>query len=239
VADGGSWRRRGFLVVALVVSALVTTAAPASAVATFVPGASINKSYCTSQTAQLAWWGGNNNGVHPDLVQPKGSMYLCYYKYRIADSDSSGDYWAMSVETYWTLRDGEADYPAVMYQNATSNLSARSNVYTATPSFTSNTSCNSSLSFTVSAGPIGATVRPRVCSGYRVNRYGYGPTQALYTSTSAGGLRKVETVYLQKVANGAVPRFTVSVAIPRYTHTWNGLYWKQTAKLTWLSYTGV
>lgn len=215
---------------------VVGPAAPAQAVE-FTAGRSILKSGCTSQTDRMHWWGGMDTGIRT-VKWAKGRVHVCWVKYRLKDRDDSADYYAVSLTSYWTMKRGLRRDPAEMNQIVTSSLGSKGSVYGATNDFTSTRACNESLSVTLSAGPFGATVSPKLCESYKVDRYRYAESEAYWRSPRAGGLRKVETAFVQKVRQGRVPKFDIYFAIPQYRNYWYdaGGYWKHEKKLKWVTF---
>jgi hypothetical protein len=219
-------------------TALVTLAAAGSApAASFSPSASIVSSACTSQTSPMPWWGGfPNDGVWPSSW-PRGKVYVCFTKYRISDTDASADYYAMVATSNWSFASGGRSYPAYTSQSISSDRASKDNVYSSTGSFTSSSSCTTAFSVSFGAGPVSATVTPKLCSSYRVTRRGYSGTGAWWDSPAAGGLNRVETAFLQKVGNGVVPHYTVSFSIPQYVNTWYAnLYWRTSSHLVYQTF---
>ncbi|MFI0448208.1 hypothetical protein [Actinomadura sp. 6N118] len=227
---------RAVLVTAAAATAVIATSTTASA-ASFSVSARVNKSSCTSQSSPYKWWGGGPSSASAYTYRPRGTVFICFTKYKISDSDRRYDYWAVQIQSNWRFRDGDAKAGARMFQNIKSSIEARGNVYAATPTHKSNRSCNQSFSVGVQAGFFGASVSPKICSGYTVQRSSYSAKYARYTSTKAGGLRRVETVYTQKVPQGRVPKYNLSVGVPRYQFDWNGLYWDVTARISYINRT--
>lgn len=229
--------RRPLRIAAFLVAPVLAllVALPASA-ADFSTGASIVASGCTSQSSPLGYAGGYAyTGVFPSSWA-KGTVYVCYTKQRLADSDPNGDYYAMTVTSNWTYSSGGRNYPARTYQYVASNTVSKDNVYGAPGTMTSSTGCNTAFSVSWGLGPFTARVTPAFCSGYTVSRSAYTAQRANYTSSTAGELTKVETTYSQKVANGTVPRFEAHVAVPRYSHYWNGSQWQTTEQFYWVDW---
>ena len=235
-------RRTGRLLLLALPALLVLgiAAPPARAVGFQGASASIVGSRCTSQASPMSWSGGYPvQGAQYADRWASGRVFVCFTKYRLSDRDPAGDYYAMVVTSHWSLSSGNRGYPARTYQFTSSNAASRDNVYSATPSFTSNLSCSSPLSYGLQLGPFSLSATPSVCKGYRVNRTAYTATRANFQSEKAGGLRTLETVYAQKVRNGTVPRFDVHVAVPTYRHYFNGLWWETGAAWRWVDWYGV
>src|SRR5690242_8999609 len=97
-AGPGRRRRRWLRVAAvgLISFGLVVAAAGPAAAFSVTPSASIVGSGCTSQSSQLQWRGGYpwSSGSSTVNTAPAGTVYVCWIKYRISDSDPNGDYYA-------------------------------------------------------------------------------------------------------------------------------------------------
>lgn len=223
------------LVTAAAATAVLATSTSASA-ASFSATAKVNKSSCTSQSSPYKWWGGGPSSASAYTYRPRGTVFICFTKYKISDSDRRYDYWAVEIESNWRFSDGSAKAPAAMFQNIRSSIGARGNVYAATPTHKSNRSCGQSFSVGVQAGFFSASVSPKVCKGHTVRRSSYSAKYARYTSPKAGGLRRVQTLYTQKVPQGKVPKYNLSVGVPRYKFTWDGM-WYVTSHIAYINRT--
>lgn len=205
---------------AAVIAAVAALAAPvvaaAPAEAASVPNGAIVTSACSSQTSKYAW----NGLAKAGLGYPRGTVYVCWWKYKMTDADSRADYYAVVASSYWTHSAGPAGYDAAMSQSIQSSVAARDNVYNATGSFQTNTNCSSPVSLSIGWGPFSASTSPTICSGYKVTRSTYNSAGAGWSSPKAAGLRKIETMFTQKVPQGTVPRYTVRFSIPIYTNTY-------------------
>ncbi len=203
---------------AAALAALATLAVPVivagPAEAATVNNATLKTWACSSQTSKYSW----NGEARAGLGYPRGNVYVCWWKYRINDSDTRADYYAVVAASYWTHSAGPAGYPAAMGQSVQSSAVSVDNAYGATGSFTTNKSCTSPVTLSVGWGPISASTTPTLCSGYTVTRSTYGSAGAGWSSPKAAGLRTIETMYTQKVPQGTVPRYTVRFSIPIYTN---------------------
>jgi len=232
------WTRRAVRALAVVtIPALVAVvAATPSEAASISPGAKIVKSACTSQSSQIPYAGGYKyDGVWPSRWA-SGKVYVCYTKYRLTDADPKADYYALVVTSHWTYSSGARSYPARMYQFIASNTAAISNVYGSTPSFTGSKSCSSAISVGFGVGPFSISTSPTLCKSYKVTRTAYTSSRSNWTSTQAGGLKTVETVFSEKVKNGKVPLFEAHVAIPQYKHYWTGSAWQTSEAFRWVDW---
>jgi hypothetical protein len=231
-------RRRGvrrLAIVAAVFGLFFGNVSSASAMSMSVP-ATILGSGCSTT---MSWWGGYPaaTGNWPSK-RPKGTVKVCWFKYRLKDQDPNGDYYAVDTKTTWTISEGAASYPANMYQSLASSLSSKDNVFDSTGSHTSSTSCSTGVSLSFSIGIASASVSPKVCRTYSFARYSKTSNGSDWSSAKAGGLRVVETGFMQKVPNGLVPKFDFVFGIPRYNNAWYeaGGWWTSSKAIYWVSY---
>ena len=196
----------GCILLALSLSALA--APPAFALPS--PSASIVDSQCS---AKYKWQG----AVTPGSGYPEGTVKFCAYKYRLADKDKNGDYYAVVTQSVWTFTGNQAGNEAPMSQSIKSNTGSIDNVYSATKSYTSSASCSTPVTLSVSLGIFSVSTEPKLCSGYKFTRSVSSSTQAVWSSNTAGGLRNVETSFSQKVAEGKMPTYKVVFSMPQYS----------------------
>lgn len=209
----------------------------AAAAASAAADERIVSSHCTNKQRPYHWNGGFRRGQGVSSQKwPVGRVYICWTKYRIADSDRRFDYYKMVVTTVWSHKEGGRDNPAETQQALVSNLTARGNVYESTPSFTSRRNCSDAFSVSFGVGPFSVSTSPKVCDDYRVTRIADRLDRAQWKSTRAAGLRRVQTAFVQKVRQGAVPKYDVVVAIPQYQNRWDGGAWISTKRLKWVSW---
>jgi hypothetical protein len=225
---------RAVLVTAAAATAVIATSTSASA-ADFTVSAKVNKSSCTSQSSPYKWWGGGPSSASAYMFRPRGTVFICFTKYKISDSDRRYDYWAVEIESNWRLKDGHAKVGARIFQNIKSSIKAHDNVFGATPTHKSDLSCSQPLTVNFQVSVFSASVSPKICKGHTVRLSSYSPTAARYTSTKAGGLRRVQTLYSQKVRQGRVPKYNLSVGVPRYQFKWTGLIWDVTTRISYIN----
>lgn len=203
------------------------------------PSAALQKTKCSNQTSKIKYTGGYPyNGVFPDRPA-SGEVVVCYRKWRFVDDDPRYDYYALEAESSWTYKSGKRNFPARMYQFIASNKTSQQNVYSSTPTFTSSTSCGREFEVSFAVGPIEIGTSQQVCNSYTVTRSAYTANRSNWTSSKAGGLKMVTTVYYQKVPAGAAPKFDVNFAIPQYKNYWNNLYWETREDFYWVDFRGV
>jgi hypothetical protein len=235
----GAKLRRPFIVslLALALSSILA-ASPVAAVTFSGASATIVNSGCSSQTSQLSWHGGLpypiNKIQYPQYSMPTGTVYFCWTKFRLSDSDPSGDYYSYVLSSTWTRTGGWPYWPAQMTQKVVSSKASVSNDYGATPTFSSSTGCTSPFSVGFNLGGVGVSVSPSLCSGYTVSRSSYGATGAAWTGGYAGEMHVIETAYFQKVAQGQVPLANFTWSYPWYTLNYTNPYYSSTP--VWRSY---
>ncbi len=186
----------------------IATAQPALALPS--PSASIVDSECS---ITYRWQG----AVTPGSGYPQGTVKFCAYKYRLADKDKNGDYYAVVAQSVWTFSGNQAGNEAPMSQSIKSNTGSIDNVYSATKSYTSSASCSTPVTLSVSLGVFSVSTEPKLCSGYKFTRSVSSSTRAVWSSNTAGGLRNVATSFNQKVAEGKTPTYTVVFSMPQYS----------------------
>lgn len=210
--------------------------APATAVE-FSASKSILGTACTKW---LKWNGGLPEGVgHAPDVEPRGTVKLCWVKYKLRSNDPDADYYAMSLQSSWNIKEGSRSYPAEMQMATDSTIRATGRVVGSTSSYTSTHDCTEPFTVSFSVGPIGVSTTPRICDNYGIQRYKSAADKAYWRSTRAGGLRDIETAFVEKVPKGRVPKFDAVFAIPRYRVKYYeaGGYWTSEKRLKWISWT--
>jgi hypothetical protein len=190
----------------------------------------------------ISWRGGEGFYAYywdPRVTGPRGEMYFCYYTYRLGTKTADGDYYAVDLKTVWRVNSSTWDWmPAVMKQSVSSNKSSKDSVYDWTPTKTSSSGCSTSVSVGFGVGPISISTSMAMCSGETTSLYSHSSTGATWRASYAGRIRTVETSFVQKVAHGSVPTFTIKFVVPYYTYTPSsalGIYWVITPK--WDTYT--
>jgi hypothetical protein len=226
---------------------LVTTLTPpAHAAFATVPGTTLTvvKSQCSpgSSSEVFDWWGmAEDLSVWSPRYIPSGTMEFCMYKYRILDNDPNFDYYAITLQSFWTRRSTEDNddggYPAVMNQSVYSNWAAREGVFSGTPTYTSNSSCSAEVEVSFAVGPFGIGTSHQACSGETISRISLTERGAAWSAPRVGRLTTVETSYAQKIPQGgSVPLFDVQFRIPQYTSQHNGTVWDYTPAWRNLTY---
>ena len=170
------------------------------------------------------------------LNQPRGRVRFCWQLTKKADIETDpvtgSDYYVMRAVSYWTHDGGNPSDPAWMYQNIRSSVVAKDNVYYSTENVSSSSSCTHPITVSVGHGPLQVSTELQMCSGYGITRYSYSSQKAEWYSTKVGGLRKVETVYSQKVKQGERPTFRVEFGTPQYQSECN-VYCQVNSHLVW------
>lgn len=215
--------------------------APPSSAVSGLNGTSLSvvKSYCSRANPNY-WWGmtWQDSVVHPNYA-PRGTVYFCMYKYRIADADPNFDYYAIVIQSFWKVTSGTTAHTAVLKQSVYSNWAAREGIYDATPSFVSNKSCSTPYSVGLNIGVFAIGTSPQICSGDAVNKISETARGAAWTTQRAGKVTLLETSYAQKIPQGgSVPKFDVQFKVPQYTAAWAGNWWHYTAAWQNVTYAG-
>lgn len=175
----------------------------------------------------VSWWGGSASSsisIYRD-TRPTGRMYSCFYKFRIKDASKTADYWGLSVETVWSFTGGNRSYPAKAMQNVFSNRAAIDGIFGHTPTYVSHSACSRTIDVGVSKGPVSVSTPIQLCSDYTVRKQTSTTKGGLWTTDKAGGVRRMETVFFEKVPQGVVPTFTSTVYIPRYFEHFDGSHY--------------
>ncbi len=223
-------RRRSGVVVAMVAMLLFSMPAAASA-ASFSVSSSIRYGACTSNVA----WRGDvpyDNAWDTQYYQSYGTVKFCFTVLRLSDSDSTGDYYAVSELTTWTTTQGSYAYPSDNYGKVrvTSTIAAINNYRFAAPdhNIQLDTSCSATTSISVSAGWISIGLAEKFCSGGRLNLEVESNTAAQWGSPDVTRTRQWDTAYVIKVPNGSKPKLTGVITIPYYYMYRDSttLYWK-------------
>jgi len=217
---------------------LLCAAAPSDA----APSATVPLLVRASQCSPVGSWAGQNySTAYPGSLWPRGTVKSCVWKFRLDEKDATYDYYLVAVDADVAVTGGQANLGANAYIEIDSSKAAASSAgsYDATKSYTSNKSCTSNFSLSVGVGAFSASVTPTVCSGYSVNRTYVGPKGASFNAPKLGGVRGLETGYLQRVPAGTVPIFTVAVKRPTYKHVYESgsKYYRETA--AWTTWTAV
>lgn len=150
-------------------------------------------------------------------------MRHCAGKGRLKDSNSSADYYVAWADSDWTVSSKPkylfCDVASGAYPTAyasiriASNKASRSNEYAATPSRSWSSSSSVSLSFGI--GPASISTNLSGSSSAKVTRTTYTSTQAAWSVTPSR-LSKVSVAFSQAVAQGSVPKYTVTMTRPLY-----------------------
>jgi hypothetical protein len=191
-------------------------------------------------TKWLKWNGGLPRGRgHTPEPEPSGKVKLCWVKYKLRSNDDRADYYAISLQSTWTLREGDKRYPAEMHQATDSTRGAIDRVFGSTGSYTSSQDCTDPVTISFAVGPFGVSTTPRICDDYGISRYKSASDKSYWRSARAGGLRSIETAFVQKVRRGQVPKFDAVFAIPRYKVKYDegAGYWRSKKHLKWISWT--
>ncbi len=181
--------------------------------------ASVSLTIVSSQCARDLRWSGENVKNGTSNWWPRGTVNHCVIKYRLSDSDKAYDYYMVEMVSEYTLTSGHKELAAEGSHTVTSSIDASGGVYGATKSYTSNASCSQPVTISVAVGPFSVAVSPTVCDGYSIRRDELGAGYAQWAAPRVGGVDSLETVFVQKVPSGKVPKFAALFTRPAWDHT--------------------
>ncbi len=233
------------LTCAVVAACLFATLLPAVAFAgldsTLKPGWD-NKYWGCNRVTEWAGWISPNAGSVND--QPVGTFQLCFSVYRLIESDPTGDTYAVDGETTWKQTSGAHywDNPATF--KIYSNIAAQTNNYKYTQTVTVQHSCSTLPSIGIGVpllggpGPtLGVSVTPVLCNDEYLYNTSGGTTGASWRVNDVANSPFVETVWLEKVTEGAKPFLQYTLGYPYYLVScgwYSGIYsCKTTNRNTW------
>ncbi|GAB3103531.1 hypothetical protein GCM10027054_36660 [Isoptericola nanjingensis] len=161
-----------------------------------------------------------------------GTVKYCTWKYRLKDSDKSADYYISEITSTWSktqnASSGFSGRSGGWAQRVASTQAARSNVYSATPTFSrSRTGCGTAFSVGYSFAGFSISLPQKIGCSTTVKRTSLSTTAARWAHGDAAIIKKTDLSYSQKVTNGKVPKYTFSTSRPGYTYSWTKV--KQTA----------
>jgi hypothetical protein len=196
----------------------------------------VGKNNYTGQPT-IAWRGGDPGvqmgAMDPNVVDPHGKMYLCYYTYRLGDKGPDGDWYGVRLFTYWDAADvALSDARAEARQTLQSTKGPIDGIFGWTASSTSTYDCTIPFNVGIAGGAygvsIGISTTMQFCKNVTVSLIASTGTDASWKTTKAGKLTQIETVYYEMVAHGTVPTFWINFRVPYYTYqysagsdTWN------------------
>jgi hypothetical protein len=162
-----------------------------------------------------------NGELPPPLVhEPHGFMSYCYYVYYLGDKVADGDIYGVDIESNWTLSSFDFDFaPAHFAQYAGSDTVTKDSIFASTPTRTSTTGCSSPFTIGIGAGPISVSTDYKVCSSNTAYAIGVTSAMATWYGNQAHHVRHVEDTFVQKVAHGSVPKFSIGFQVPYYIYT--------------------
>ncbi len=144
------------------------------------------------------------------LRSPSGDLTASIRSIRIADDDPAADYYVAQVATTWTHGSGTPHLPDPVEITVTSDVDPLDHVFGATDSFVSDAGCQDRVSLPMTVGALDGGAA-QACSGYGVELVAMQPTTATWRAVQPEGLRSVDLEFSQKVAQGEVPRWSVTV----------------------------
>jgi hypothetical protein len=228
------------LVLAMLGSTLVVGASPAAAVP-HGTSVSIVSSKCVGRDGNgkptIGWIGSGFESTKSTYLKTRvmGKLFTCFWKFKFSDKDKKFDYWGASVQSYWIRTDkyGNPTYPALASHQIASSKTAKDGVFDGTNTYTSKKSCTTQVDVGVSAGAFSVSTPIQACSSYKMQAVRTSNSAGYWKMPKVGGFTRVETAYMQKVAQGAKPTFSMSVNYPYYgCHYSEGLgHWVATVTL--------
>lgn len=216
----------GGITVVLVGSALVVST-PASAVPQGT-SVSIVSSKCVGRDGNgkptIAWVGaGWENPSKPIYLKtrPAGKLMTCFWKFKFSDKDKKYDYWGASVQSYWVRTSGDAKYAAPANHQISSSKTAKGGVFDGTNSYKSSKSCTQQVDVGVTVGVFSITTPIQACKKFAMSAARVSNSAGYWKIPKVGGFTRVETAYMQKVKQGAKPKFSMGVNYPNYGYKWS------------------
>lgn len=176
----------------------------------------------------IVWRGGKprkNLKEDPASTEPHGTATVCWTLYRDASAEA-GDIYRVVLDSRWAPAEAKNGFTAAfMSQSVRSNTKPEKGNVDYTPTATARQDCMP-LSVGLSVGAllaisVGTTFEAcGVAVTVTLSRLGI-PGQALgavWSAPTAGGLRRVETQYVQRVKHGAKPSYQIEFKIPSYVY---------------------
>ncbi|MGC4176034.1 hypothetical protein [Demequina sp.] len=211
---------RGVIVATLCVALTAISPAAQSSV-------SVGEPVDTKCTTWTNWTGTVPTGTWLISATPaKGKVRHCARKYKVLDKDTKADYYFVTVKSEYSVTSaaktqlypsGSKTTPQRATISITSNKTAVGNDYEATPTVKLEKNCGNlslSVGWIVS---IGTTLEGK-CK-QQLTRTSYTKTGASWSVDDVAKWEVVQAVYAQKVAQGAVPKFTVKMTRPVEVYT--------------------
>jgi hypothetical protein len=228
----------GGITATMVVSALAV-ATPANAVP-HGTSVSIVSSKCVGRDSNgkptIAWTGAGWENPSKKIylkTRPSGKLMTCFWKFKFSDRDKKYDYWGASVQSYWVRSKGEAKYSAPANHQISSSKTAKGGVFDGTNSYKSSKSCSQQVDVGVTVGVFSVATPIQACKSYKMTASRVSDSSGYWKIPKVGGFTRVETAYMQKVKQGAKPKFSMAVNYPNYGYKWSDArgHWIPTASL--------
>lgn len=139
--------------------------------------------------AEPGWWRGLRNGD-----APTGTVTLCASTSVLKDDDPDFDYYSVTISSTWeTNKANDTEAPAT--QSVSSSLPALDGVYSATPTFTSLSGCDSVSRIPTGAGWPSAIVR--ACSGATLESIASDEAGATWETARVQDVPKFVSIFSQ------------------------------------------
>ncbi|WP_062304759.1 hypothetical protein [Demequina subtropica] len=229
--------RRGRVAIVGAAMALIASIGLAPA-ASAAEGTIINDS-CSGN---LAWYGQldtqEDRGARTTEAKPvvRGQVKSCVTKYKIPDSNSTYDYYYVTVELDVAhTSTATAKYYTTNYApwsiSIGSSIAAAGDSYKSTGSIDLPATCGS-FSVGVSVSFFGVSYSPAASGcGSVINRTAFNATGASWSHTNIAKINQIGVAYAIRVPQGKVPGFAVTVKRPQYQYSYSsvagsaGVYW--------------
>lgn len=165
-----------------------------------------------------------SQGYYPMYKAPQsvGTVKHCATKLRLADGNSSKDYYMLDVVSDFTTTSTSGfDTGSPWSVAVASNKSPVGNEYAATPTFSRGlTGCSGTLSVGFSLAGISISTGNLIDCSTTVTRSSLGTKSARWTNPRASSVDHIELAFSQAVTQGVVPTYTVTAVRPYYTYSW-------------------
>lgn len=149
------------------------------------------------------------------LRSPPGALLASISSVQLVDDDPSADYYVAKVATTWSHGSGTPHLPDPVEITVTSDADPLSRMFGATDSFLSQAGCDELVSLPATDGETAIGLNggsARVCPGYGVELVAMQQRTATWRAVQPEGLRSVDLQFSQKVGQGVVPRWTLTVS---------------------------
>ncbi len=148
------------------------------------------------------------------LRSPSGDLVAGLRSVRLVDDDPTADYYVAELATRWSHGAGTSHLPDPVEITLMSDVRAIDEEFGGTASFVSEAACNETVILPATNGRLPGGVNggsALVCAGYGVDLVDVQPLRATWRAEQPEGLRYVDLEFAEKVPQGVVPHWTVTV----------------------------